>query len=205
MLPSIAWQLGWGSCVLSGAYSHYCAAWLQIVAVGLCNHKAVCARCCLRMRLKYKDMNCPLCKQDQVQVGSLVLPALAASTLAPRSLLQHSLLHQPPGMSQLFYTWPPIACQANVSCMLQVIMTAWKGKGVPDWEQLQSKAEAMWQKPSWAKGVLVDSASCAPGSQELFRRVQVTSGPVQGFCVTPCCVMRSIVSIRHVLHAHYVY
>ena len=42
---------------------------MQIVAVGCCNHKAVCAWCCLRMRLKYNDNSCPLCKQNQPQVG----------------------------------------------------------------------------------------------------------------------------------------
>ena len=42
---------------------------MQIVAVGCCNHKAVCAWCCLRMRLKYNDSSCPLCKQNQPQVG----------------------------------------------------------------------------------------------------------------------------------------
>ena len=61
-------------------------------------------------------------------------------------------------------------------------MTAWRGKGVPDWEQLQSKAEAMWQKPSWAKGVLVNDASSAPGSRELFRIVQVTHHPMLKIC-----------------------
>ena len=141
---------------------------VQAVAIGLCNHKAVCARCCLRMRLKYKDTHCPLCKQDQAQAGSL-LPATVATTLAPQVLLGYSNQHE----QLLSMLGLHLACQASVSGMLQVIMTAWKGKDVPDWEQLHSKAEAMWQKPSWAKGVLVDNASSVPGSRELFRLVQV--------------------------------
>ncbi len=60
-------------------------------------------------------------------------------------------------------------------------MTTWRGKGVPDWEQLQSRTEGMWQKPTWAKGVLIDNASSAPGSPELFRRVQVACYSTDAF------------------------
>ena len=54
-------------------------------------------------------------------------------------------------------------------------MTAWNVEGIADWDELQSRADTMWQKPSWAKGVLVDNASSKPGSRELFRAVQVAS------------------------------
>ena len=58
---------------------------------------------------------------------------------------------------------------------MQVVMTPWQAEGIADWDELQSRADAMWQKPSWAKGVLVDKASSMPGSRELIRAVQVAS------------------------------
>ncbi len=61
---------------------------------------------------------------------------------------------------------------------MQVVMTAWKAEGVADWGELQSRADAMWQKPSWAKGILVDDFSSFPGSRELHRAVQVASSLV---------------------------
>ena len=56
-------------------------------------------------------------------------------------------------------------------------MTAWAAGGVADWEALQGRRDAMWQKPSWAKGILVDSASPSTGSRALARTVQVPSSP----------------------------
>ena len=56
-------------------------------------------------------------------------------------------------------------------------MTAWTAGGVADWEALQGRRDAMWQKPSWAKSVLVDSASPSTGSRALVRAVQVPSSP----------------------------
>lgn len=38
------------------------------MAVGCCNHKEVCARCALRMRLNYQDTACPLCKAELEEV-----------------------------------------------------------------------------------------------------------------------------------------
>ena len=56
-------------------------------------------------------------------------------------------------------------------------MTAWTAGGVADWEALQGRRDAMWQKPSWAKGVLVDNASPSTGSKTVVRAVQVPSCP----------------------------
>ena len=56
-------------------------------------------------------------------------------------------------------------------------MTAWTAGGVADWEALHGRQDAMWQKPSWAKGVLVDNASPSTGSRALVRAVQVPSSP----------------------------
>jgi hypothetical protein len=42
---------------------------VQVVAVGRCNHKEVCASCSLRMRLLYEDKTCPLCKLELQQVA----------------------------------------------------------------------------------------------------------------------------------------
>ena len=52
------------------------------VAVGKCNHRQVCARCCLRMRLCYKDTHCPLCKLEQTEVRPLRIALVFASCTA---------------------------------------------------------------------------------------------------------------------------
>ena len=49
---------------------------LQVVAVGPCNHKEVCARCCLRMRVNYADRTCPLCKADHPEARTARWPQL---------------------------------------------------------------------------------------------------------------------------------
>lgn len=41
--------------------------------MGSCNHKAVCAECCLKQRECYSDKKCPLCKAEQHQVMQLTL------------------------------------------------------------------------------------------------------------------------------------
>ena len=46
---------------------------LQDVAIGSCNHKAVCAECCLKQRECYSDKKCPLCKAEQHQVRQVTL------------------------------------------------------------------------------------------------------------------------------------
>lgn len=156
----------------------------QIVAIGCCNHKAVCARCCLRMRLKYSDTNCPLCKQTQPQAGSLTYchfyhqmdnAACVFVMQAMHGVYAHIVCAQ----SVMVQLSSVLSAGVRLSmpmhaCELQVIMTAWKAEGVPDWEELQGRADTMWQKPSWAKGVLVDNASSVPGSTGLFRAVQVS-------------------------------
>ena len=45
-----------------------CCEPMAVVSVGPCGHAQVCARCCLRLRLNYKDMRCPLCKAEQPEV-----------------------------------------------------------------------------------------------------------------------------------------
>ncbi|KAK9811123.1 hypothetical protein WJX73_004439 [Symbiochloris irregularis] len=41
---------------------------VDAVAIGKCNHKDVCARCCLRLRLCYQDIKCPMCKTELADV-----------------------------------------------------------------------------------------------------------------------------------------
>ena len=41
---------------------------LQVVAIGRCNHKAICAECIVQMILLYKNSQCPLCKGELDQV-----------------------------------------------------------------------------------------------------------------------------------------
>ncbi len=54
----------------------------------------------------------------------------------------------------------------------QVILTRWKPDGVPDYNVLQSRSKAMWRKPAWARGVLVDDQSSS-GHPLLSSIVQV--------------------------------
>ncbi|EIE26925.1 hypothetical protein COCSUDRAFT_46285 [Coccomyxa subellipsoidea C-169] len=64
-----------GKCESSGAQQEedvpacvICTGPLSIVAVGSCNHKDICARCSLLMRLNYDDIACPFCKTELSQV-----------------------------------------------------------------------------------------------------------------------------------------
>jgi hypothetical protein len=41
------------------------------IAVGPCDHHQLCALCCLRLRMCYKDNRCPLCKTEAKQVRKL--------------------------------------------------------------------------------------------------------------------------------------
>ncbi|KAK9815654.1 hypothetical protein WJX72_007454 [[Myrmecia] bisecta] len=81
-----------------------CCDVLKVAAVGVCNHKEVCARCSLRMRLCYGDMKCSLCKTD--------LP--------------------------------------------EVVMARWRPQGIPDWSAYEARRKGLWQRPHWARGVLID-------------------------------------------------
>lgn len=63
-----------------------CADWsdnIQVVAVGKCNHKEICAECILQMVMLYKNSQCPLCKGelDQVLVIICVLVLQYASNI----------------------------------------------------------------------------------------------------------------------------
>ena len=56
------------SCFLAACM---CADWsddIQVVAVGKCNHKEICAECILQMVMLYKNSQCPLCKGELDQV-----------------------------------------------------------------------------------------------------------------------------------------
>ncbi|CAL8468912.1 g8453 [Coccomyxa elongata] len=105
-----------------------CTGPQSIVAVGICNHREICARCSLLMRLNYDDVACPFCKTE--------LP--------------------------------------------QVILTRWKPDGVPDYSVLHSRSKAMWRKPAWARGVLVDDQSSS--------RHPLLSSIVQGITAMACPV-----------------
>ena len=40
----------------------------QVVAVGTCDHRNICAKCTIRLRLCYNKRTCPLCKAHNSQV-----------------------------------------------------------------------------------------------------------------------------------------
>ncbi len=55
-----------------------CVDWfddIQVMAVGKCNHKEICAECILQMVMLYKNSQCPLCKGELDQVLSNYLCA----------------------------------------------------------------------------------------------------------------------------------
>ncbi|KAK9831172.1 hypothetical protein WJX74_005907 [Apatococcus lobatus] len=45
-----------------------CCEPLEVVAVGMCNHRNICAKCTIRLRLCYNKRLCPLCKTHNAQV-----------------------------------------------------------------------------------------------------------------------------------------
>ena len=45
-----------------------CCEPIQLVSFGKCGHQAACGRCCLRMRICYGFMDCPLCKTKLPEV-----------------------------------------------------------------------------------------------------------------------------------------
>jgi E3 ubiquitin-protein ligase ZNF598 len=60
-----------------------CCSEMALVSLGSCDHKAVCGRCCLRLRLCYGDARCPLCKAELTE--AVVAPwAAAPSRFADR-------------------------------------------------------------------------------------------------------------------------
>jgi hypothetical protein len=46
-----------------------CCSPAALLSVGECNHSEVCASCCLRLRVGYDRLDCPLCKRVLEQVG----------------------------------------------------------------------------------------------------------------------------------------
>lgn len=50
------------------AHCIVCCNPLKIVAFMSCGHSQVCAECCLRSRMLFKDRKCPLCKADRPEV-----------------------------------------------------------------------------------------------------------------------------------------
>jgi hypothetical protein len=41
-----------------------CCEPMNVVSFGECNHRASCEKCCLRLRMCYNNMDCPMCKQE---------------------------------------------------------------------------------------------------------------------------------------------
>jgi hypothetical protein len=58
------------------------------IAVGPCDHHQLCAMCCLRLRLCYKDNRCPLCKTEAKQVCACLFFCFMVETASCISALQ---------------------------------------------------------------------------------------------------------------------
>ena len=52
-----------------------CCDEVTAIAIGPCGHSHTCARCCLRLRMCYHDMRCPLCKAANQEVVVTRAPA----------------------------------------------------------------------------------------------------------------------------------
>ena len=58
-----------------------CTEPLELVAIGSCGHAETCARCCLKSRLNYNNMRCPVCAAEQAAV--LIAPWQQEAVLVP--------------------------------------------------------------------------------------------------------------------------
>jgi hypothetical protein len=62
-----------------------CTDTIVHTALGHCNHAAVCAFCCLKLRLKYNNFKCPVCNAHQAIVS--LLPWQEHLPVEPRCLV----------------------------------------------------------------------------------------------------------------------
>lgn len=151
---------------MSSHHSHM----LQIVAIGRCNHRAVCERCSLRLVMLYQDTRCPLCKAelDQVRLCSIPVASCTHVLLAAgdnrRSKLCVCTTAKPiPVVPRHTYSQSVIThlwqCSLTDSCCLhlQVVMTYWKEPQPSDWSEYVAKLDQLWHKPKWAKSIYVDN------------------------------------------------
>lgn len=74
-----------------------CCEPIRVYALGSCNHRNVCATCCLRRRKLYDENDCCICKQKQEQV------IFTASRLAPFAGFDRDLLASLPQLPGVFF------------------------------------------------------------------------------------------------------
>ncbi|EFJ49950.1 hypothetical protein VOLCADRAFT_120687 [Volvox carteri f. nagariensis] len=87
-----------------------CCEEVAAVAVGSCGHSHTCARCCLRLRLCYRDLRCPLCKtvNNEVVVARPPLPpGTSFESLAGSQQQREALWQQPKWAKGVLVYDPP--------------------------------------------------------------------------------------------------
>lgn len=45
-----------------------CCDPMSVVSFGACNHMTACAKCCLRLRICYSNLECPMCKKEMKEI-----------------------------------------------------------------------------------------------------------------------------------------
>ncbi|MEW5300308.1 MAG: hypothetical protein WDW36_003247 [Sanguina aurantia] len=118
------------------------------IAIGKCGHTDVCAMCTLRLRLLYADNRCSLCKGQNDEVVIISAPGVlpAPDTAAADAAAAAAAAAAGPTSK---------ATDAAAALPASAVATA----ALPSFESLVAQRSRLWQKPGWAKGVLVDDAS----------------------------------------------
>ncbi|KAG2431332.1 hypothetical protein HYH02_013322 [Chlamydomonas schloesseri] len=130
-----------------------CCEEVAAVAVGACTHTHTCAKCCLRLRMLYRDNKCPLCKSDNKEIVITRPPLPPGATF--ESLRAGELQPQNQGTDS--------AASSSAG------PTGGSGRAhLP-----------LWQQPRWAKGVFVldpqaavTAAAGGPSGTAARRRVR---------------------------------
>lgn len=174
-----------------------CAEWsddLQVVAVGKCNHKDICAECVVQMVMLYKNSQCPLCKGELDQV----LPVICGLVFQCASNISFCfssaaglLLH--PAYTRLTQICRQLSGFKSASscvrlhadhfaCSVQIVITPWVDPEPRDWSHWASILHQLWHKPQWCPQFFV-SHDLFPGRyQPLHAYVQQLTARACSIC-----------------------
>lgn len=90
------------------------------VSVGQCDHHHMCAHCCLRLRLCYKDLRCPLCKQTNSEVVLMSQPAEGVVPKFAELQQQPALLWSQPKWARGVYVHEPAGSRQLSTHLTQI-------------------------------------------------------------------------------------
>jgi len=130
--------------------------------VGQCNHE-ICGRCSLRQRLCYNNNRCPLCNTDLKEASCVLYQVYSTfcSTSAP-------CMPKPS---------PETICvPLNLLACCQVVITSWLPE-LPSYADFEQHRSELWQRPAWARGVLVDDRVSKSGPPLHVKMQHVSARP----------------------------